>query len=295
MSESTYRKASPGFTKEQWEEFDREGLLIIEDALTQDEIDYYLSAIDELTASDSNYKEGKFYGPDNLVTKNPVFAELIDHPRHVGYAYDIYGELLKLHVSQAFIRPHCPSPHVWHPDGARALPYGVFSPRLPLQIKIGYWLTDLPHPKMGNFVCMPGSHRRQYFEQYATHTSMPGEKILCCPKGTMTIIHCGLWHRVEANESDVVRKNIFIAYCPSWLCEADRLECNPDWLKTLNREQRIIMRSYTHGYARSKPPKDDFPLFLDRNTGLASDPELYSDDVPSNWRKRKVVVEQWGY
>ncbi len=174
--------------------------------------------------------------------------------RHVGYAYDIYGELLKLHISQAFVRPRCPSPHVWHPDGLRALPYGV----------------------------------------YAKHTSMPGEKILCCPKGTMTIMHCGLWHRVEPNESDAVRKNIFIAYCPSWLCEADRLECDPDWLKTLNREQRIIMRSYTHGYVRSKPPKEDFPLFLDRDTGQASDPG-YSDDVPPNWRKRKVVVEEWGY
>ena len=178
--------------------------------------------------------------------------------RHVGYAYDIYGELLKL------------------------------------QIKVGYWLTDLPHAKRGNFVCMPGSHRSQYFEGYAKHTSMPGEKILCCPKGTMTIMHCGLWHRVEPNESDAVRKNIFIAYCPSWLCEADRLECDPDWLKTLNREQRIIMRSYTHGYVRSKPPKEDFPLFLDRDTGQASDPG-YSDDVPPNWRKRKVVVEEWGY
>ena len=43
---------------------------------------------------------------------------------------------------------------------------------------------------------------------------------------------------------------------PATSCEADRLESDPDWLKTLNREQRIIMRSYTHGYARSKPPKE---------------------------------------
>lgn len=293
MSTLTYRKAPPGFTKEQWEQFDREGILVIENALTQDEIDYYLDAIDQLTAADPKYKVDKFYGPDNVATKHPVFTELIDNPRHVGYAYDIYGELLKLHLSQVFIRPRDSSHNAWHPDGARALPYGVFSPRLPMQIKIGYWLTDLPHPKMGNFVCMPGSHRRQYFDGYTKHTSIPGEKILCCQKGTMVIMHCGTWHRVEPNESDVVRKNIFLAYCPSWICEADRHQCEPEWLKTLNREQRIIMRSYSHGYARTKPPKDDFPLFLDRETGLDSDPEIYADGVPLHIRKRRVAHEQW--
>jgi hypothetical protein len=34
-----------------------------------------------------------------------VFTELIDHPRHIGFAYDMFGELLKLHISQFFVRP----------------------------------------------------------------------------------------------------------------------------------------------------------------------------------------------
>ena len=162
-----------------------------------------------------------------------------------------------------------------------------------MQIKIGYWLTDLPEPKMGNFVCMPGSHRRQYFDGYRTHERMLGEKVLCCRAGTMTILHCGTWHRVEPNDTDKVRKNIFLAYCPSWICEADRFSCDPEWLETLNREQRIIMRSYSHGYARTKPPKDDFPLFLDRTTGKDSDSDIYADVVPLSLRKRSVAVEQW--
>ncbi len=295
MSTPTYRKAPPGFTKAQWEQFNREGYLVIENALTQKEIDRYLNAINECIAADPNYTEGKYYGPGNIAEKHPVFTELIDHPRHVGYAYDIYSELLKLHISQFFIRPHDSSHNAWHPDGARALPYGVFSPKLPMQIKIGYWLTDLPHEKMGNLVVMPGSHRTQYCEAYTKHTSVPGERIFCLPKGTITIAHCGTWHRVEPNESDVVRKNIFLAYCPSWICEADRIGSDPEWLKTLNREQRIIMRSYSYGYDRTKPPKEDFPLFLDRETGLDSDPGIYSDDVSLNLRKRKVAHEQWGY
>ncbi|MEZ4676845.1 MAG: hypothetical protein R2932_21735 [Caldilineaceae bacterium] len=49
-----------------------------------------------------------------------------------------------------------------------------------MQIKVGYWLTDLSAPKMGNFVYMPGSHRQQYFPGYDTHDSLPGEQILRC-------------------------------------------------------------------------------------------------------------------
>ena len=77
----------------------------------------------------------------------------------------------------------------------------------------------------------------------------------------MTIIHCGLWHRVEVNKSSIERKNIFVSYCPSWITEADRIGSNPQWLETLTREQRIIMRSYSYGYDRTKPPGRDFPLF----------------------------------
>ncbi|GIX07496.1 MAG: hypothetical protein KatS3mg115_1899 [Candidatus Poribacteria bacterium] len=292
MSEGVaYHVAPPGFTKDQWEEFMEEGFLIIEDALTPEEVEYYLNAIEELAANDPKYDPTKTYSPSHVVAKHPAFTELIDHPRHVGYVYDVYGELLKLHLSQVFIRPKGGWHNMWHPDGARAVPYGVFSPELPLQIKVGYWLTDLPRPKMGNFVYMPGSHRLHDFEAYDTHRSVPGERILCCRAGTMTLMHASLWHRVEPNESDVARKNIFLAYCPSWVCEADRFQCDPEWLKTLNREQRIIMRSYRGAYDRTKPPAEDFPLFLDRETGADSDPEA-NPQVALHRRKRRTWVEK---
>src|SRR5689334_16165763 len=91
----TYRVAPPGFTPEQREFFDREGYLILPDRLTDAEIDRYLEAIDRQIANDPKYDPTKFYAKENIVERDPVFAELIDHPRHVGYVYDFYGELLK--------------------------------------------------------------------------------------------------------------------------------------------------------------------------------------------------------
>ena len=211
----------------------------------------------------------------------------------MGFAYDLFGELLKLHLSQFFLRPPGGEHYnKWHPDGARALPYGVFSPELPLQIKIGYWLTDLPSEKMGNLVVLPGSHRQQYVDSYDTHKSAPGEQVMCLPRGAMTVMHSSIWHRVEPNESDVTRKNIFVAYCPAWVTPADRLLSDDKWLETLNREQRIIMRSYTHGYHNAKPPASEFPLFLDRETNSDRDPDRYGEHVALGRRKRLTTAEK---
>ena len=295
MTNQRYRIAPPGFTMDQWETFLEDGIIIIENALSQTEVEELLAAVDRTVETDPRYEPGSFLSIQNFVERDPVLTNLIDHQRHIGYGYDLYGEQLKLQLSELFLRtPGGGHNNRWHPDGARALPYQIFSPTLPLQIKVGYWLTDLSQPKMGNFVFMPGSHRQQYFEGYDTHDSLPNEKILQVSPGAMTIMHGSIWHRVEANESNITRKNLFLAYCPSWITSADRLTSDPAWLETLNREQRIIMRSYDHAYSHAKPPAEHFPLFLDRETGLDHDPGMYRDHVAIQRRKRQTWHEKLG-
>lgn len=293
MSNEQYRVAPAGFTEEQWETFLEDGIIVMENALSQDEVNELLAAVDRTAEAHEKYEPGAFLSVQNFVERDPVLADLIDHDRHVGYVYDVYGEQLKLQLSEMFLRtPSGGRNNIWHPDGARALPYQVFSPVLPLQIKVGYWLTDLHSPKMGNFVYLPGSHRQQYFEGYDTHESHEDEVILQVPAGSMTIMHGSIWHRVEPNESDITRKNLFLAYCPSWITNADRLTSDPAWLETLNREQQIIMRSYEHAYANAKPPAEHFPLFLDRETGADRDPGIYGEHVALHRRKRKTWHEK---
>lgn len=292
VEEPQYRVAPPGFTREQRAQFDRDGYLHLENALSQDEVDAYLEAIERCIAGDEKFDPTKFVSREHIVERDPLFTALIDHPRHVGFAYDFFGELLKLHISQFFMRPKGGWHNLWHPDGARAVPYGVFSPQLPMQIKVALWLTDLPQPKMGNLVVLPGSQYNQYCDGYDTHDSLDGEHIVCVPRGTMTILNGNIWHRVEPNESDVVRKNIFLAYCPSWVVAADHLRSDPAWLETLNREQRIILRDYNYAYDHTKPPAKDFPLFLDRDTGLDYDEGKYREHVAKSRRKRMLAHEK---
>ena len=94
---SAYRVAPPGFSPDQWREFRERGIVILEDALTPEEIAHYRGAVDRVCARDPGYVEGATdYRVSNAVESDPAIAELIDHPRHVGYAYDLYGEMLKI-------------------------------------------------------------------------------------------------------------------------------------------------------------------------------------------------------
>src|SRR5262249_55726598 len=158
----------------------------------------------------------------------------------VVFALPLYAQRLKLHNSQCFLRPPGHSNTKWHNDGARAVPYAVYAPTMPLQLKVAYWLSDLPRERMGNLVVVPGSHQSQSFPAYTKPVDVPGQVAICVPAGTMMLINGNLFHTVQDNESPVTRYNLFYTYCPSWVCEADRLSCDEAWLATLTREQRII-------------------------------------------------------
>jgi len=289
----TYRLASKGFTLAQWEEFCDLGIIEIPDALSPDDVRVYTEVIERVARADPKYRADEYFGLENIVERDAVLAGLIDHERHVGFAYDIYGELLKVHKTQLHLRPRGGKAAVWHHDGSRALPYGVFAPDLPMNILIGYWLSDLSREDMGNMLILPRSQKLQYLQEFYSSAPIAGQRALCFPKGTMTIMQSRVWHRVQPNLSDVTRKNIFIAYCPAWLVSEDRTLSDPEWLKTLNREQRIIMRSYEKAYHNHRPPASDFPLFLDRDTGLDRDVGTTREDVALHIRKRLTTAEKW--
>jgi len=293
MEELNHRRAPRGFTHEQWSRFCEDGFLVLENVIEPDVVDELLLAVDRVAAAHPKFSPDRYFGIKRLVETDSVFARLIDDPRHVGFVYDVYGELLKLHLSEMFVRPPGSKTTEWHPDGARALPYPVFSPELPLQLRVGYWLTDVVVAEQGALVVVPGSHRRQYLDQYTTHEPAGQEKAVLLPAGSITLHHCDLWHRVEPNASNSIRKNLYFSYCPSWVTSGDRHRSDPQWLATLNREQRIIVRDYDEPYHYAKPPAEDFPLFLTREEGLDRDRGLYRDDVPLHLRHRPTTIQKW--
>ena len=71
-----YRKAPDGFTLQQWELFNQDGIIIIEDAISDDGVAEYIEAIDRVTSTDAKYQDGEYWGKDNIVELNSVFTNL---------------------------------------------------------------------------------------------------------------------------------------------------------------------------------------------------------------------------
>jgi len=308
---SRLRVAPPGFTKDQIRQFIECGFLVVQNAISPADVERYLKALDRARERyvDLTERDMRIYSPslgaatsesketflhiEGLVGRDEDLEELIDHDRHIGFVYDIFGELTKLHISEAFVRPDSNGRNPWHVDGPRMVPFSTFSGDLPLQIRVGYWLTDLPEVSMGNLVVLPGSHRRAYFAHADTTITLPEEHVLRVHSGDMTIMHGSLWHKVDENLSDSVRKNIYIGYCPSWVMPGDQIERDDGWFDSLPRERRIILRHYEHPYDYSKPPKEDSPLFRERPEDPYPWRFEYSDDLSFHRRKQPTFIERF--
>lgn len=256
-----------GFTEEQWRTFAKDGLLHVPDVLSEEEVDRYLAMAQDCF-SGRQYDGQHTNKVENVIAAHPAFREFIDLPTHIGYAYDIYGDQVRLSQNDLFMRPPGSVVNHWHIDGPRAVPYRVFSAVLPLKLRVGYWLTDLPDDNMGNLVYLPGSHRADYSPEHAGIGEIAGQRSLLCRKGSMTIFSANLWHRIQPNKSDVTRINVFLSYTPSWV--NGYYFHNVDAMPDLTREQRIILRPYGDSQEDfSRPPATDQPLYAG---SLAIDP-----------------------
>jgi hypothetical protein len=261
MNDSQLRKAPPGFTAEQWKEFGDKGFLAIPNAMSQDAAARYRTAAQELISRYPDYDPEHAFRVANVLPEHKTLWELIDHDRHSGFPYDLYGEQMQLVQSDLFVRPPGGIVNHWHIDGPRALPYRVFSPDLPLKLRVGYWLTDVPEPQMGNYVYVPGSHKSDYEPEHSGNGEVADQEVICGSAGTLTVAHANVWHRIAPNLSDRTRITIFLTYAPSWL--ANYYSYPDELLSQLNREQRIILRPYSDGEDFVRPPKADLPLFVD--------------------------------
>lgn len=261
MSDENGRMAPDGFTADEWQKFTGKGFIAKPDAMSPDEVTRYREAAEELIARYPDYDPAHAFRVANVLPQHETLWELIDHDRHIGFPYDLYGEQLQLVQSDLFVRPPGGIVNHWHIDGPRALPYRVFSPDLPLKLRVGYWLTDVPEPQMGNYVYLPGSHKPDYGLEHSGTGDVPGQEVICGKAGMLTVAHANVWHRIDPNLSDRTRITIFLTYAPSWL--ANYYTYPGELLERLSREQRIILRPYSDGEDFVRPPKQDLPLFLE--------------------------------
>ncbi len=170
-------------TDEQREQWERDGYLVLPNALAKDELQALRDEVDRLDqvsqqlGRDPNAPldvnniidapaEGLFnVRPDSqkILDSNPneVFLNLIDHPAHLGMVCELMGAAIHLAWSHLMIRPPSPTPaNRWHQDGPKPYLFPNVDGIMPCQwIRVGWYLTDIDQSDMGNLCIIPGSHR----------------------------------------------------------------------------------------------------------------------------------------
>src|SRR5215831_6951495 len=292
-------------TNEQRRSFDERGFIVIENFFSESELDRLLTAIDEVAArirAEKGLAENDPFALRNALTQHEAFLDLIDNPRILPLVVDAIGWNIQIRTTHLDYRPPYPeglepgelgtgegADHaagyknlVWHPDLAG--PYLFEAPsldgRLPfMEIKVGYYLSDLTEPNSGEICLVPGSHKRPPQELRGLQYRVPVEQIvpLRVRANTAMIWRTQVWHCVTPNLSNRVRKVFYVGYHYRWLRPTDYVQQDP----TLIARSSPIRRQLLGALAT-----DDDPMGKDPDWEPSSQQWL-----PKNWDN--VPLKQW--
>jgi len=229
--------AHPGTTpmsKEQREQFERDGYLVIPGALSAAEVEHYTEVIDRVYAAE---QEAARLSPEgamhilSAVHRCPEVAPLVDHPATFPLVWSILGWNVHIYHSHLDVHPpiRVPKPYrfEWHQDGGRQNRELETDPRPRLSVKLAYWLSDVSVEGRGNFKVVPGSHLQNWIEgpprRDVEWPEPPGAIEVCANPGDAVFFDRRIWHTRTNNYSDVTRKAMFFAYTLRWIAIRDEV------------------------------------------------------------------------
>ncbi len=252
-------------------EFEKNGVLILEDVLTEDRIDRLTEAVDRIDAEERESRgldqHGKMSVRD-FIGRDEAFVDLITYPKTFAKVFGILGwniQIYHLNVT----RPEPPDSDVgiglrWHQDTARVNHEMETSPRPRLSIKVAYFLSDTSEPGRGNFHVIPGSQLQDVVEwpdgdrTRNVRESMP----VLAPKGSAAIFDRRLWHSASANHWTEPRKVIFYGYSYRWLRPRDECTITDYWDELDDIQKQLFHHAPTGNFGFTSPEDVDVPLKL---------------------------------
>jgi ectoine hydroxylase len=228
--------------------FKQQGFVLLRGALSADEVDHYKAAMERVARKAKTYLEGGYLRESNLLEQDIVLSELLDHPVTYPYVRALLGPDFRIMSTEAIIRPQVGDEAVrWHEDGPNAPPYRALATPPPLcQLKVGYFLSDLPTDRNGNLVVVPGSHllADKPPPTLPQGLNAPGAVSLKVRAGDAIVFHNALWHCVQPNETDNPRYNLYYAYCYPWMAPFDRSASSLVLRSLLTGERRRLLMDF---------------------------------------------------
>ena len=211
-------------TDEQRDHFDKEGYLIIEDALDSQMIERILRVSDRVDREE-RAKQGlnsqALMSKFRTIVEDDVYLDLLDWPKTFPLVWDILGWNIQHYISHLIYYPpeHDEAGDArggWHQDGGRPVSE-MERPQPRLSLKVGFWLTGVEEPDRGGIQIVPESHKRDLAPERRPNVDPDGVLQVRVKEGSAVLFDRRMWHARGLNTSLVTRKVLFIGYSYRWL------------------------------------------------------------------------------
>jgi ectoine hydroxylase len=237
--------------------FERDGYLLIENALGPDEVRRLTAAVDRVWHDEA--RNGTSLHRLGFVGLDDAFLELLDHPATLPWVRAALGWNIYLHHCHLDVHPSLAAPAArwrWHQDGGRQN-VELESPRPRLSVKVAYFLTDVPTAAHGALRVLPGSHHADTLAR----DREPADAVpLLVRAGTAVLFDRRLWHARGDNSSPATRKALFYAYTYRWIRPRDELGLDPARFTALTPVRRQLLGAGTSAIGHWIPTDEDVPL-----------------------------------
>lgn len=248
------------FSSEDLDRFERDGYVLIRGALDHERLAMITAASDDCWA-----RHGRInINQHDLFCEDERFLDLIDLPSTFTPVWSILGWNIQCFHTQLLVNePESESRSGrwgWHQDNNRMnrdLEVAVH-PRISL--KLGYFLTACDQPWMGNFACVPGSHRTRELT-YSNGSDLPdGTEQLCVQAGDAVLFDRRLWHTRSPNTAGGRRKVIYVGYSYRWLRPKSEMDHRALLERTTDPIRRQLLGWASSANGRYDPTPEDVPL-----------------------------------
>lgn len=160
----------------------------------------------------------------NILEDDPLFLELLTWPALMPYVRALFNPAPHYHASDAIVEhggDFMNRPVGWHIDGSDNGYRALAAPIPLLQLKIGWYLSDMSQPWRGNLTFVPGSHKARIDpapDDLKRREFFPGARQICAPAGTLVLFHNAIWHTAAAyREPADGRALLYYAFEHPWM------------------------------------------------------------------------------